>query len=89
MSSFVSLAFHLEIVLSPYVLQVVFFASEAIITRSSNTEEPLFLIRDKKKREYQVSETKKNDYQVSEAKKMIIRCRKHTIVLSCSSMMCR
>ena len=79
MSSFVSLAFHLEIVLSPYVLQVVFFASEAIITRSSNTEEPLFLIRDKKKREY----------QVFEAKKMTIRCRKHTTVLSCSSTMCR
>ena len=33
MSSFVSLAFHLEIVLSPLFLQVVFFASEAIITR--------------------------------------------------------
>ena len=31
----------------------------------SNTEEPLFLIRDKKTLEYQVSETK-NDYQVSE-----------------------
>ena len=67
MSSFVSLAFHLEIVLSPLFLQVVFFALEAIITRFFQKQKSnFFLSETKKTREYQVSEAKKNDYQVSE-----------------------
>ena len=66
MSSFVSLAFHLEIVLSPYVLQVVFFASEAIITRFFKHRRATFSHQRQKKHVNIRCLRQKNDYQVSE-----------------------